>query len=226
MVAKKAPAKATAKKATARPRTAAQNDLRVQEAQRTSAKDWLLSQRGNQVEVPSGNVALLRRPGPEMFFKAGMVPDALTGIVNESVREKQGLRPEKVKDMAGDPAMMPKMLAMIDSAVVDAVVEPPVRSNPDCMAPMPSDPELLCNNTAADDIHSKVSMKDYHKFIEGDRIPEDQREPMFLYCSEIDFNDKVFIFQYAVGGSPDLVRFREEYSELMAGVSAGTDSPE
>jgi hypothetical protein len=206
-------------------KTPAAKQVEAQQIQRTSAKDWLLSRRGTPVECPSGNVALLRRPGPEMFFKAGMIPDALTGIVNEGVREKQGLRPEKVKEIADDPAMLGQMMLLIDSAVCEAVVDPPVRMNPSCIAPLPSDAAKLCEAPQADSIHSDSKLKDHHKFIEGDAIPEDDRDPMFLYCAEVDFTDKTFIFQYAVGGSADLERFREEYSELVAGISAEQDSP-
>jgi hypothetical protein len=202
----------------------ASKQVESQAAQRTSAKDWLLSRRGSPVTVPSGNVALLRRPGPEMFFKAGMIPDALTGLVNEAVRDKQGLRPEKVQDLSTNPEMMPQMLLLIDSAVVEATVDPPVRSNPSCITPLPSTNDI-CDLPAADKVHSDEKHKDYHRFIEDQRIHEDDRDPMFLYASEVDFNDKVFIFQYAVGGSADLERFRSEFSELVDGLSAEQDSP-
>lgn len=216
--------KSTAKTSTRKKtgNSAPDNDLalRGQAAQRTSAKDWLLSRRGTPIEVPSGNVALLRRPGPEMFFKAGMIPDALTGIANEAVRDKQGLRPEKFKDLATDTDMLPQMMLLIDSAAVEATVEPPLRHNPSCIAPLPGSPDVVCEAPESDRIHADEKSKDYHRFIEGERIPEDQRDPEFLYCSEVDFADKVFIFQYAVGGSADLARFREEYTELVDGLQA------
>jgi hypothetical protein len=204
----------------------ASKQVEAQQAQRTSAKDWLLSRRGSPVTVPSGNTALLRRPGPEMFFKAGMIPDALTGLVNEAVRDKQGLRPEKVQDLTTDTKMLPQMMLLIDSATVEATVDPPVRHNPSCITPLPSNADQICDAPAGDPIHTDDKVKDFHKFIEGDRIPEDERDPVFLYCSEVDFSDKVFIFQYAVGGSADLERFRSEYIELVDGLSAQPDSPQ
>jgi hypothetical protein len=202
-----------------------QHQLEARAGQQTTARDWLLSRRGTPIEVPSGNVALIRRPGPEMFFKAGVVPDALTGIVNESVREKQGLKPEKMQELATSPEMLPQMLALIDSSVVEAVVDPPVRHNPDCIAPKPGQADELCGLPVSDDIHTKDKRDGYHTFIEGDRIEEDERDPLFMYASEVAFDDKVFIFQYAVGGSADLERFRSEYSELVDGVPAEQDSP-
>jgi hypothetical protein len=47
--------------------------------------------------------------------------------------------------------------------------------------------------------------------------PEDEAERRddVLYTDEIDDNDKLFVFQWAIGGSPDLVRFREEQNAGM-----------
>lgn len=52
---------------------------------------------------------------------------------------------------------------------------------------------------------------------------EDQRDEDTLYVDEVDFNDKMFIFQFAVGGTSDLAKFREELGEHMEAVSAGED---
>jgi len=192
--------------------------------QRTSAREWL--QRGGEdIPLPSGNVALLRRPGPEMFFAAGQVPDALAPIVESAIRDKQGLRPEKAAELANDPAMVPQVMAMADAALVAAVVEPIVRANPTCIVPIaerPGDPSqgsALCGAPSYADIHNKSSIAGFHVFAEGERIPFDDRSPEFLYCSEVDFEDKMFIFQYAVGGTRDLERFRQEYSESLDSIS-------
>jgi len=49
------------------------------------------------------------------------------------------------------------------------------------------------------------------------------RDEDTLYVDEVDFNDKMFIFQYAVGGTSDLAKFREELSEHMEAVPTGED---
>ena len=48
-------------------------------------------------------------------------------------------------------------------------------------------------------------------------VPEDDedREDDKLYVDEIDFEDKVFIFQWAVGGTRDLHRFREQQNAAV-----------
>lgn len=40
--------------------------------------------------------------------------------------------------------------------------------------------------------------------------PIEERNPEQLYSDEVDFQDKVFIFQWAVGGTADLEKFRQQ----------------
>lgn len=53
-------------------------------------------------------------------------------------------------------------------------------------------------------------------------IPEDNlREEDKLYVDELDLDDKMFIFQFAVGGSRDLEPFRQATGSGMGPVSDG-----
>lgn len=54
-------------------------------------------------------------------------------------------------------------------------------------------------------------------------VPEDDssREEDKLYVDEIDFDDKMFIFQYAVGGSRDLEAFRAATAADVGPVADG-----
>lgn len=47
------------------------------------------------------------------------------------------------------------------------------------------------------------------------------RKDGVIYCDMIDLEDRFFIFQFAVGGSSDLERFRTESTELVGDVSDG-----
>lgn len=47
---------------------------------------------------------------------------------------------------------------------------------------------------------------------EGEPVPIEDRDPDKLFVDEVDFEDKQFIFQWVVGGTRDLERFREEQS--------------
>lgn len=50
---------------------------------------------------------------------------------------------------------------------------------------------------------------------------DEERDENILYVDEVDFMDKLFIFQYAVGGTADLEKFRKESGFDMGAVSAG-----
>lgn len=223
---KKAPAKAPAKK-TAHKGERARDLGRVAtgETQRRTAAAWRTKALGEEVEMPSGNFALLRRPGPEMFLRGGSIPDTLTPIVEAGIREKQGLAPEKAASLANDPAMMPQMIEMMDAAAVAACIEPIVRANPNCIRPDPETPEDICDLTEGNSVHNDRKAPDFHNFIPGDAVPEDDRDPDFLYAAEVDFMDKMFIFNYAVGGTRDLERFRQEYEQSVDSIHAVTDAP-
>jgi hypothetical protein len=46
------------------------------------------------------------------------------------------------------------------------------------------------------------------------------RDENILYVDEVDFNDKLFIFQVAVGGTSDLEKFREGLGEHLENLPA------
>lgn len=225
---KKAPAQSAARKTVAGKGDRARDLGRVAtgEAQRRSAAAWRTRVIGEEVEMPSGNWALLRRPGPEMFLKGGAVPDTLTPIVEAGIREHQGLAPEKAAELGKDPAMMTQMMEMMDAAAVAACIEPVVQRNPNCIRPEPDNAEVVCGESEGDPRHTDKKAKDYHNFIPGEATDPEDRDPDFLYCAEIDFMDKMYIFQYAVGGTRDLERFRQEFEQSLDGIHAVTDTPQ
>ena len=50
---------------------------------------------------------------------------------------------------------------------------------------------------------------------------DEPRDDETLYVDEVDLTDKQFIFQFAVGGTADVERFREEQNELVDAISKG-----
>lgn len=60
-------------------------------------------------------------------------------------------------------------------------------------------------------------------FVEPEVLPlpedEDDRDDELLYVDEIDDTDKMFIFQWASGGTSDLVQFRKEADADMAALA-------
>lgn len=55
---------------------------------------------------------------------------------------------------------------------------------------------------------------------------EAQRDSDLFYVDEMDFDDKMFIFQWALGGTKALDRFREESSAAVVALDAGEDMDE
>jgi hypothetical protein len=186
---------------------------------RASARAWKAGQ-SEDLELPSGHTVLVKRVGPEAFLTSGRVPDALTPIVEEAIRNAEGMRPEKTAKMMDDPKMLPKMLGLMNHVIVAAVVEPEVIMPPVCIRPLvtgddDSDAEPgTCGQEADADVHVDDEHDGFHKYISDDRDADT------MYADEVDFNDKVFIFNFAVGGTRDLERFRSEHGEFVAGVES------
>lgn len=53
--------------------------------------------------------------------------------------------------------------------------------------------------------------------------PPAQQDDETLYADEVDETDKQFIFQFVVGGTRDIERFREEQQKLLGSLSVGED---
>lgn len=145
----------------------------------TQVKDW--KGRANQsveLQMPSGNVALVRNPGMQAFLQAGIVPNELMPIIMDAIDDKK--MPD-LDEMKGDPEKLVQILQLVDNILVYCVVEPPVSTVP-----------------------------------EGGVT----RDPEQLYADEVDMEDKMFIFQFAVGGTKDLETFREQSTAGVESLSA------
>lgn len=49
----------------------------------------------------------------------------------------------------------------------------------------------------------------------------DRKDPDLLYPDDVDFEDKQFLFNWAVGGTADVARFRNEQEKAVEPVSSG-----
>ena len=149
-------------------------------------KTWQKS-RGTDLELPSGNIALCKRMRPEQFLTSGLLPDSMSAMVMEAIRERKGLPPEDAAAMAADPERLAEMVDFMDAVLIQTVIEPKIK-------PVPRGPE-------------------------GEDLRTGEEED--LYPDDVDLTDKVFIFQWALSGSSDLERFREEMARNMEDLSAG-----
>lgn len=144
----------------------------------TTAQQWKKASQGVPLEVPSGNTALVRNPGMQIFMQRGLIPNSLMPIVRQAMSGKP--LDLKAEDMTEQH--LEDMLALFDAVTVYCVVEPKVLAVP----------------------------------ADGEERAED-----VLYVDEVDFDDKQFIFQWAVGGTKDLEKFREEQAATMESVRGG-----
>lgn len=153
---------------------------------RVTAKDqW--KKKGEEVDVPSGKVALCRRVSPDIFLRKGVLPNALMPLVKEAL--KTGKAPDlEEADIKIDD--VEDVLKMYDHVVKHIVIEPKLTLPPE---------------------------KDEH----GEEVEE--RDPDKLYTDEVDFEDKVFLFNWAVGGTADVEQFRKESQENVGALRSGED---
>lgn len=174
----------------------------------TSANKWVSKEGHGDAEIillPSGNKALVRRTGPEAFLQQGLIPDTLTPIVEKSIHEKRGLRPMKQKELLDDPAALGSLVEMLDRTLCYAVIDPKVSMPPAC---------IHCGEL---DVQTSKQHKEdfgpaWHEFNPA------PRKPGLLYADRVDFDDKMFIMNFCVGGTRDLEKFRRETGVSMAGI--------
>lgn len=168
MVAKKSGGRVTPKKATPE-----ENETP------TPISGWKKSSEGSPLRVPSGNTAIVRNPGMQVFVSQGMIPNSLMGPIQEALHN--GKRPDMSKLEVNEQTLK-DMLELADAVVMFCVVDPKVTSNKDAT---------------------------------GEILPLEARDADKLYVDEVDVEDKMFIFQYAVGGTRDIERFRKESAESL-----------
>lgn len=140
------------------------------------------------LEMPSGQIALVRRPGIQQLMVEGVLHkmDNLTALVDKKYIKKGGTgKPSDnidVGGLIGDPEAMSQILHTVDRVVCAVVVRPQVQMTP-------NDPT--------------------------------RRIPGVIYADSVDLQDKMFIFNWSVGGSKDLESFRRESEAIVGGLAAG-----
>jgi hypothetical protein len=162
-----------------------------------------------ELELPSvdddgdHNVCLVRRPGPQGLIRLGLLDnlDQLTSLVSKKIDELGG----KVKS----------------SNEVDAETVKALAANKEQLqAAMDLVDKVVCGVV--------VEPRVYLVPVEDDKGVTPPREPDRLYVDEVDLEDKVFILNFAVGGSSDFTSFREQsaaYVESVVAIQDLQDSP-
>jgi len=169
-------------------------------------KGW--KQRYTDLELPSGELCQVKRPGVQGLIEAGVLQslDTLTSIVQaEVIPQAQGKPQIKAEAVLDDPEKFTKMMETVDKIVCFVVVQPTVL--PDRVTQEMIDDEDLPFDT--DDLDRKLA--------------EDERDEDAIYTDYIDAMDKMFIMNFVVGGSADLATFRAESAALVGGVPDGEE---
>jgi hypothetical protein len=172
----------------------------------TSAREWKKATTGHELPLPSGNVCLVKRIGMEKLLESGIIPDSLSKIVMEQIQRAQiGPQDHKKKDqglddaalakMLGDPNALANMMSSFDKVTAECVISPKVLWH---RRPVRGDDGLPTD--------------------EVEDIPDDERDPDVLYTDDVDQDDKMFIFNYVVGGTKDLEQFRQERLESVESI--------
>jgi hypothetical protein len=169
------------------------------------------------LEMPSGQLAQVRIPGVTGLIKAGLFDslDTLTSLVQTehidrvTKGESTTITPEQIKMLSQDAGKMVAAIDLMDRVVEYVVVQPKV------LRPVERDEEgkpLLLWKGKLDDAGEQV--------MEEIPLPDDKREPGVGYTDLIDPTDKVYLFQYVVGGVRDLETFRKEFQETLGGLES------
>lgn len=190
--------------------------METNELSPTPAREWKKKSNldGRDLPLPSGNVALVKPIAPTAFMTNGMIPDPLTALIRKAINEKKGLPPSAMQKMAEDPVQLSAALEMFDRVLVAAVILPEISMPPACDIEVEGE---VCGDYANTDVHKTPHKSGHHQYHEG------QRDPDVLYADEVEFQDKVFIFQWCLGGTSDLERFRSEQAKRMESVSDGSN---
>jgi hypothetical protein len=165
--------------------------------QTTSAKDWKAKSARMDLELPSGNVCLVKRPGLPQLISANVMPDMLSQLAQNAVDvgKNGGKLPPNIEqkimeDTFATPDGLEKMLLGFARITAYCVIEPTV----------------LFHQRKVDEAAVNSKWED---------IPLEDRDAEILYTDEVDMNDQMFIFNFVVGGSADLTDFRERLGESV-----------
>jgi len=150
-------------------------------------KAWGSQSLYEDLECPSGQLALVRRPGLEGLMSAGVLHqmDTLTPLIEQHKANATGKRAKAVdeqnamNEILKDPNKMTELIHLLDRVLCHCVVKPEIEMTP-------NDPT--------------------------------RRAPGVIYADQVDLEDKLFIFNFAVGGSRSVARFRSESSALVGGL--------
>lgn len=154
---------------------------------------------GEDLVCPSGQTALVIRPGVQGLIEAGVLHhvDSLTAIVDSKhVKRAKGQPQVDPQTIMKDPKALNDILAVVDRVMVFVVKAPQL---------------TLSWSELKDGTRQELDLD------ERAALTELAGKPL-VFTDQVDLDDKMFIFNFAVGGTRGLDRFRHEAAELVDGV--------
>ena len=173
----------------------------------TNPKQWKKAISGVELTLPSGNVCLARRVDLRKLLKAGQIPNSLMDIVNRALKGKSVSMESFAEDIDVDPQKLNDMLEFMDQVVIDCVLQPKV-------LPVPMREKKVDGLVQRDDDGKPVM----------EVVPFDERDDETIRIDEVDDDDKAMVFNFSVGGTSDLERFREQQAAGVESVHAGASA--
>lgn len=165
----------------------------------SSAAEFKKRKKGGTLPLPSGLSVVARRVELRTFLKRGDVPNSLLEIVEEALNKGGEMDPKALLDAeegSVDMDMVEDMYDTVDLVVIECVINPKVHP-------------LVWT---AGDLEKELIPPDGGV---GDEISEEDRDENTLYIDEFDDEDKMFLFQWATGGTADIATFRKEASASL-----------
>jgi hypothetical protein len=143
-----------------------------------------------ELTLPSGQTCRARNMSIEGMINAGILADAdaLTAAVQKHVRKVKGAKKKpdgqelNTSSLLHDIDAMKTLISLMDRALPHIVVTPQVKIH-------------YTEQTVGSTTVTKL-------------IPPEDREDGFVYTDQIDFADKMYLFDFAAGGLSTMLAFR------------------
>jgi hypothetical protein len=155
--------------------------------------------------VPSGQLCQVRKAGVQNLIAAGVIENADTLL---SVVDRRHLK--RVQGKAREEAQANGQL-MPDGSVIDT--EAVLKDPSNLLKVFDLVDKIVIHTVVQPEVLPTPDIKD--RLTAEEIVAKGQ-----VYSDMIDMMDKMFIFQYAVGGSTDLERFRKQFQSGMASVAS------
>lgn len=101
---------------------------------RSNASDFKKGKAAIDLDLPSGNVALVRRRGLDAFMREGLIPNSLMALVQGQLDETEGKSPAlqgELQKIASDTSALADVARLADAITVSCVIDPAVLPIPE-----------------------------------------------------------------------------------------------